>query len=180
MTCLAPSPHALIRPAHLARPHMARSLPAIRVDRGYPLEGTSSVGGYQPKLAVMARFDPPPRKGTAPCLDSAGFSPSLSSSPPWHYRPPQSRLLAPTETVISASSPLSGTRSRRSLGTAIAASIRTAGVCRAKLLPEPHLGGSVPLLPLLLSRGAPLRAPLFFRQWAKWRFNDYGRSRWHT
>jgi hypothetical protein len=165
MTWLAPSPRILTRSAHLARPQTARSLQVSCVDRGYPLEGTSSVGGYQPKRANPARFDPPPRKGTAPCLDSVGLSSSLSSSPPWHYPPPRLRQHAPTETVIPASSPLSGTPSpRSSLGMVIAALIRTAGASRAnsraKLLSEAHLGATCPSF-LYSCHEVPLYGHLF-------------------
>jgi len=121
-------------------------------------------------------FRPASRKGTAPCLDSAGLSPSLSSSPPWLCRPPPLRQNEPTEMEVGASSRPCGIQSPHSsweiLRTAAARLTLEAFACRGEASLRP--------LPLLLSRGAPLRAPLFFRQCTQWRFNDYGRSLWMT
>jgi hypothetical protein len=108
---LTPSSHYLPTTLrlYLAMTLTARSLPAIPgADRGYPLEGTSSVGGYQPKRARVARFDPPPRKGTAPCQGFTALSPSPSSSPCLLFLPPPLRQHAPTETAPEAFSRLSG------------------------------------------------------------------------
>jgi hypothetical protein len=116
------SPHGAVPPGgsrppshlRLVRPHVTRSLPAIRAKRGYPQEGTSSVGGYQPKRATPARFDPPPRKGTAPCLVSVPLLLSSSSSRSLPCLPLLLRQHAPTETALEASSQRSGARSPRS------------------------------------------------------------------
>jgi hypothetical protein len=118
VTLLIPSSHFLhtTHRLYLAATLTACSLPVIPgADRGYPSGGTSSVGGYQPKQANPARFDPPPRKGTAPCRGFIALSPSPSSSLCLLFLPPQLRQHAPTKTADGASCPFYGVLSPRFL-----------------------------------------------------------------